>query len=124
MFPDVVVWVRYLVPKGFLGGDVEGIGVLELGLGLLDVGVERFFIPLVQDFVGGVGEVVEGDFDKDMTKGRVRRGLEDKTGEGAEVVLKGGGGLGYVVLIDSVERGGPRDRGRRHWRQGSVSSCY
>ena len=77
MFWDVVVWVRYLVPKGFLGGDIEGIGVLELGLGLLDVGVERFFVLLVQDFASGVDEVVEGDFDKDVTKGRVRRGLED-----------------------------------------------
>ena len=112
MFRDVVVWVQYLVPKGFLGGHIEGIGVLELGLGLLNVGVERFFVPLVQDFVGGVGEVVESDFDKDVTKGRVRRGLEDKIGEGAEVVLKGGGRLGYIVLIDSIERGGPRDGGR------------
>ena len=124
MFWDVVVWVRYLVLKGFLGGDVEGIGVLELGLGLLDVGMERFFVLLVQDFAGSMGEVVEGDFDKDVTKGRVRRGLEDEVGEGAEVVLKGGSGLGYVVLIDSVERRGPRDGGRRHWRRGSVSSCY
>ena len=124
MFWDVVVWVRYLVPKGFLGGDVEGIGVLELGLGLLNMGVERFFVPLVQDFSGGVGEIVEGDFDKDVTKGRVWRGLEDKVGEGAEVILEGGGGLGYVVFIDSIECRGPRDGRRRHWRQGSVSSCY
>ena len=124
LFRDVVVWVRYLVPKGFLGGDIKGVGVLELGLGLLDVGVERFFVLLVQDFTGGVGEVVEGDFDKNVTKGRVGRGLEDKVGEGAEVVLEGGGGLGYIVLIDSVEGRGPRDGRRRHWRQGSVSSCY
>ena len=77
MFWDVVVWVQYLVQKGFLGGDVEGIGVLELGLGLLDVGVERFFILLVQDFSGGVGKVVEGDFDEDVAKGGIWQGLED-----------------------------------------------
>ena len=97
---------------------------MELGLGLLDVCVEGFFFSLVELLTSGVNEVVEGYFDEDVVKGRVRWGLEDKTGEGAEVVLKGCGGLGYVVLIDSVERGGPRDGGRRHWRRGSVSSCY
>ena len=126
-----------LVPKGFLGGDVgaigperfakgdvDGIWVLELGLGLLDVCVEGFFFPLVDLLTSGMDEVVEGYLNEDMVEGRVRQGLEDKAGEGAEVVLKGGGGLGYVVLIDSVERRGPRDGGRRHWRRGSVSSCY
>ena len=72
----------------------------------------------------GVDKVVEGDLDKDVVEGRVRQGLEDKAGKGAEVVLKGGGGLGDVVLIDSVKDRGPRDGGRRHWRRGSVSSCY
>ena len=77
LFWDVIVWVQYLVPKGCLGGDVEGIRVLELGLGLLDVGVERLFILLVQDFAGGMDKVVEGDFDKDVAKGGIWRGLED-----------------------------------------------
>jgi hypothetical protein len=113
-----------LVPKGFLGGDVEGVGVLELGFGLLNVGVEGFFLLLIKLLTSGVDKVVEGDLDKDVVEGGFWRGLEDEAGEGAEVVLKGGGGLGYVVLIDSVERGGPRDGGRRHWRRGSVSSCY
>ena len=77
MLGDVVVWTRYLVPRGCLGGDVEGIGVLELGFGLLDAGVERFFVLLVQNFAGGVGEVVEGDLNKDVAKGGIWRGLED-----------------------------------------------
>ena len=113
-----------MVPKGCFGGDVEGAGVLKLRLGLLDVCVEGYFFLLVKLFSSGMYEVVEGYLNEDMTERGVRRGLEDKAGEGAEVVLKGGSGLGYVVLIDSVERGGPRDGGRRHWRQGSVSSCY
>ena len=113
-----------LVPKGFLGGDVEGVGVLELGLELVDVGVEGFFLPYVKLLTSGVDKVVEGDLNKDVVEGRVGRGLEDKAGKGAKVVLKGGGGLGNVVLIDSVKGGGPRDGRRRHWRRGSVSSCY
>ena len=74
---DVVVWTRYLVPRGWLGGDVERIGVLELGFGLLDVGVERFFVLLVQNFASGVGEVVEGNFDKNVAERGIWRGLED-----------------------------------------------
>ena len=70
-----------------------------------------------------VDKVVEGDVDKDVMEGGIGQGLEDKAGKGAEVVLKGGGGLGDVVLIDSVMGRGPRDGGRRHWRQESVSSC-
>ena len=112
------------MPKGCFGGDVEGVGVLELGFKLLDMSVEGYFFLLVKLFSSGVYEVVKGYLDEDVTEGRVRRGLEDKAGEGAKVVLKGGGGLGYIVLIDSVERGGPRDGGRRHWRRESVSSCY
>ena len=72
----------------------------------------------------GVDKVVEGDLDKDVVEGRVGRGLEDKAGKGTEVVLKGGGGLGDIVLVDSVKGRGPRDGGRRHWGRGSVSSCY
>ena len=60
-----------------MGGDVEGIGVLELGLGLLDAGVERFFVLLVQNFASGVGEVVEGNFDKNVAERGIWRGLED-----------------------------------------------
>ena len=113
-----------LVPKGCLGGDVEGVGVLELGLRLHDICVEGFFLPLVKLLTSGVDEVVEGYFDEDVVEGGLRRGLKDKAGKGAKVVLKGGGGLGDVVLIDSVKGRGPRDGGRRHWRWGSVSSCY
>ena len=116
--------VLVLVPKGFLGGDVgavrperfakgdvDGVWVLEFGLELLNMGVEGFFFHLIKLFTSGVDKVVEGYFDKDVAEGRVRRGLKDKAEKGAKVVLEGGGGLGDVVLIDSVERGGPRDGG-------------
>ena len=73
--------------------------------------------------MSGVDEVVKGYLDEDMVEGRVRWGLKDKARKGAKVVLEGGGGLGDVVLIDSVKGGGPRDGGRRYWRQESVSSC-
>ena len=88
------------------------------------MGVEGFFFLLVKFLTSGMYEVVEGYLDEDMAEGRVRWGLKDKIRKGAEVVLEGSGGLGDVVLIDSVEHGGPRDGRRRHWRRGSVSSCY
>ena len=108
---DVLVFV----PTGCLGGDVEGVGVLELGFGLLNVGVEGFFLLLIKLLTSRVDKVVEGDLNKDVVEGGFWRGLEDKAGEGSEVVLESGSGLGYVVLIDSVEGRGPRDGRRRHW---------
>ena len=111
---DVLVLVLGQVPNGFIGGDVEGVRVLKLGLELLDVGVEGFFfVKAVELLTGSVGEVVEGDLGKDMGEGGARRGLEGEVGERTEVVLEGSGGMGNVVLIDGVESRGPRD-GRRH----------
>ena len=46
------------MPKGFFGGDVGRIGVLELRLELLDVGVDRFFVKCIELFTSSVDEVV------------------------------------------------------------------
>ena len=118
-----------LVPKGFLGGDIravrpvglakgkvwEGVKwvwVLELRLKLFDVHVEGFFFLLVKLLMSGMDEVVKGYLDKVVTKGGLWQGLEDKVGKRSKVVLEGSSGLGDIVLIDSVEHGGPGDRGR------------
>ena len=85
---------------------------MKLGFELLDVGMEGFFFLLVKLLTSGVDEIVEGYLNKDVAKGGFWWGLEDKVGERAEVVLEGGSGLGDVVLVDSVECGGPRDGGR------------
>ena len=50
-----------------------------------------------------------------MIEGGVWWGLKNKVGKGAKVVLKGGSGLGDIVLIDSIKGRGPGNGGRRHW---------
>ena len=118
-----------LVPKGFLGGDVGAVGpvrlakgkvgenikqvrVLKLGLELFDVGVEGFLFLLVKLLTSSVNKVVKGYLNKNVVKRGLGRSLKDEGGKRTVVVLEGGGGLGNVVLIDSVKGGRPRDGGR------------
>ena len=97
--------VRAVGPERFAKGDVDGIWVLELGLGLLDMCMEGFFFLLVKLLTSGMDKIVKGYFDEDMVEGRLWRSLKDEGGERTEVVLEGGGRLGDVVLIDSVKGG-------------------
>ena len=61
-------------PEGFAKGDIDGIWVPELGLGLLNMCVEGFFFLLVKLLASGVDEIVEGYLDEDVVEGRPGNG--------------------------------------------------
>jgi hypothetical protein len=109
-----------LVPNGFLGGDVGGVGVLELVLELFNVGGGGDGVLLdkaIKLLLSGVDEGVERRLGEDVREGRVGRRLVGEGGKGTEVVLEGGGGGGDVSLVGNVKLRGPRDEGGRHWRR-------